>query len=160
MRSDFFFKHPVAGVLDLFIVLRSRMSGVGSLGLDSTLHHFMHEWQVLSRGIDAPLELYPQPRVAPRSVSIVFSLQIICALEKKQAANKLIISPCIPITSALLLCYCYMACTYCQQRSVRACTLLLYHHCCMYCIRTAVNVPHPQNSRCHVPRRFLELGMA
>ena len=28
------------------------------------------------------------------------------------------------------------------------------------CIRAAVNVPQPQNSRCHVLGRFLELEMA
>ena len=28
------------------------------------------------------------------------------------------------------------------------------------CIRAAVNVPHPKNSRCDVPRRLLELDMS
>ena len=44
MRPDFSLNirySAVAGVLDLFIVLRSRMSGIGSLGLDSTLRYFM-----------------------------------------------------------------------------------------------------------------------
>ena len=43
-----------SGVLDLFFVLRSRMSRIGSLGLDSTLRCFMHGDEVLSQGIDAP----------------------------------------------------------------------------------------------------------
>ena len=52
----------------------------------------------------------------------------ICALEINRAANKLIISRCILSTSA--------------------------HYCCTttttaVCIRTAVNVPHPQTSRHH-----------
>ena len=86
------------------------MSGIGSLGLDSTLRYFMQGTKHCHRYYWwYPREfLYRQPRVAPRS----FSLQKICALEKKQAAKKLIISSCAPTTSALLLYHYYTTAVY------------------------------------------------
>ena len=55
----------VAGVLDLFIVLRSRMSGIGSLGLDSTtLRYSMQGTKYCHRYWRHPRELlYRQPGV-------------------------------------------------------------------------------------------------
>ena len=91
------------------------MSGIGSLGLDSTLRYFMHGGQSVVTGYWCP----------PRVISCInnpvlhqeASLQKICAHEKPQAARKLSISSCIPTASALLLYhyYCCMVCTYCQQ---------------------------------------------
>ena len=97
----------------MFIAFRSRMSSIGSLGLNinSILRYFMHGGQSVN---------YHRVLVPPSSYidSVVLhqeaSLQRICA----HAANKLTISPCIPTASALLLYhyyYCCMACTYCQQ---------------------------------------------
>ena len=99
----------LAGVLDLFLVLTSRMSGIGSLGLHGTL-------RCIVRGIGTLESYHIDSPVLHREAS----LQKICALEKNQAAKKLIISSCTPTTSALLLYhylpyYCCMACTYCQQ---------------------------------------------
>ena len=78
------------------------MSGIGSLGLDSTLRYFMLGGQSVVTGYWCP----------PRVISCIndpvlhqeASLQKICAHEKTQAASKLSISSCIPTASALYCC--------------------------------------------------------
>ena len=126
--------------------------------LGSIIRYFalFHAWdKVLSQGIGAPHELYRLSRVAPRS----FSAKNMCSW-KNPAANKLILFSCTTTTSALLLYhYCCMACTYCQQCCDTSAHSTGVPPLLAVCIRTAVNVPHPQNSRCHVQRRFLELDV-
>ena len=93
------------------------MSGIGALGLNSTLRYFMQGTKYFVTGIGGTLESYyiDSPVLHQEAY-----LQKIYALEKTQAAKKLIISSCTPTTSALLLYhyyliyYCCIACTYCQ----------------------------------------------
>ena len=97
---------------------------------------------MLSQGIGGTLEsCYIDSPVLHQEAS----LQKRCALEKNQAAIKLIISSCTPTTSALLL---YLYCTTAvwpvrtaNNAAIRACTLLLYlhHHCCTYTYRCKCN---------------------
>ena len=64
------------------------MSGIGSLGLDSTLRYLMQGTKDCHRYWWHLRELlYRQPRVAPTS----FSAKICALLKKKQAVKKLII---------------------------------------------------------------------
>ena len=86
------------------------MSGIGSLGFDSTLRYFMQGWgQSIVIDIGGTLEsYYIDSPVLDQEVS----LQKICALEKSQAAKNLIISSCTPTTSALLLLYHYLLCVW------------------------------------------------
>ena len=104
------------------------MSGVGSLGLDSTLRYLMHGTKCwhrvlvhLSSYIDCPV-LHQEA-----------SLQKICALEKKQAANKHYC--CTDTTSAV------WPVRTANNAAMQARTLLLYHHCCMYTYRRQCTTP-------------------
>ena len=141
-------------------------SGKGSLGLESTLRNFLRGTKCCHRVlIGAHLELSRLPRVAPKSFSIVCKKYSL--LEKpitKQPASSssaLIVSQLREHCTAavpLLLYGLYVLPTIIMLRYERA-----LYYCCTttaVCIRTAVNVPHAQNSRCHVPRCFLELDMA
>ena len=123
------------------------MSSIDSLGLDSTLIISCREQSIVT-GIGGTLESYciDSPVLHQEA-----SLQKICALEKTQAAKKLIMSSCIPTTSALLLYHYYTTAVWpvrtANNAAIRAYTLLLYHHCCMYTYRQCIT--HTQNSRRH-----------
>ena len=75
------------------------MSNIGSLGIDSTLRYFMHETKCCHRVLVPPSSDIDCPVLHQEA-----SLQKKCDLEISQAVNKLIIiSHCIPTTSAILL---------------------------------------------------------
>ena len=78
------------------------MSRIGSVGLDSTLPLF-HAWVTKF----CHKVLVPPSNIDNPVLHQEASLQKICALEKNQAANKLIVSSGIPTTSALLPYHCY-----------------------------------------------------
>ena len=78
------------------------------------------------------------------------SLQKICALEKKQAANKLIISSCTPNQATMRLLYgLYVLPTMLRYERTLYCLLLYYRYycCCMYAYRckciTPTNISPP-----------------
>ena len=131
----------VAGVLDLFIVLRSRMSGIGSLGLSIVLCVISCRGQNIVTGVGGTLKIYyiDSPVLHQEA-----SLQKICALEKTQAANKLIISSCTPNQAS-----------HYTTAAIRAYTLLLYHHCssCVYTYRCKCITPTKLSPPWPVPVR-------
>ena len=89
----------VPGVLDLLVVLRSRMNGIGSLGLIVLCATSCGGHSIVT-GIGGTLESY---HIDSPVLHQEASLQKICALEKNQAANKLIISSCTPNQATILL---------------------------------------------------------
>ena len=125
------------------------MSGIGSLGLDSTSRYFMQGTKYLmSKVIVAPSRVIIS--AAPCCIKELLCKK--CALLKKKQAAKKLISSCTPTTSALLLYhyllyYCCMACTYCQQ----CCDTSVHSTVVppLLCVRTAVIASYPQNSRRH-----------
>ena len=90
--------------------------------------------QRIITGIGGTLESYYIDRLVLHQEACY--LQKICALEKTQAAKKLIVSSCPPTTSALLLYHYYTTAvwpvrTANNNAAIRTYTLLLYHHCCI-----------------------------
>ena len=123
------------------------MNGIGSLGLDSTLRYFMHGGQSVVTGYWCP------PRViwtTPRCTK-----KLIC---KKYAHNLSLYRNYERATAVPLILLLYGL--YILPTMLRYERALYYGTTTAVCIHTVMNVPHSQNSRCHVSRRFLELDLA
>ena len=71
------------------------MSGIGSLGRDSTLRYFMQgtKHSIVTRNCGTLESYYIDSPVLHQEAS----LQKVCALEKNEAAKKLIIFSCTPM---------------------------------------------------------------
>ena len=117
------------------MVLRSRMSGISSLGLDRKYFALFHAGEkVLSQVLLVAPSRVVIPTAPCCTKKLLCKKYVLLKKTSSQKAHHRFLYTNYECTTAVpLYCWC-MACTYCQQfcdTSVH----LLYHHCCMYTYR-------------------------